>query len=150
MIIGTFNTDNTDPKKAVPSLETRWVPDWDGNDKLPEEEQAYIIGRYLRPGESLKYQSMEDGEFKPSATSWKYRELFRDTVQEIHGFYWKDAKTGEKHELTKEVALLLPVTAGNHMQGDNILFGWFQHVIAGERLNGDEVKNSGSDSKRSD
>lgn len=149
MIIGTFNTDNTDPKKCVPSLETKWVPEWDGNDKLPEKEQAYVIGRYLKPGDALKYQSLGREDGTATVSGWKYADIFRDTVKELHGFYWVDAKTGEQHELTKEAALRIPVTSQSQLRGDTLLMGWFQHIIMGESLNGDEQKNLDSASKPS-
>lgn len=149
MIIGTFNTDNTDPSKAVPTLETKWVPDWGGNKEAPEEEQAYIKGRYLIPGEVIKYQPF-DRNLVANPSEWKYTQLFRDTVDEVHGFYWEDARTGEKHELDKESILKLPVTTKTERIGDTIVFGWFNHIMAGESLTEDEVKNSSSASKRSD
>lgn len=134
MIIGTFNPDNTDPRKAVPSLETRWVPDINGNDKLPPDQQAYVEGRFLKSGESAKYVS-ED------AKDADMRGAFMATVKSLHNFFWVDAKTGEQHELTKDALLSMPSTAANKMIGDFIVYGWFNHLASGDKLTVDEVKN---------
>lgn len=148
MIIGTFNTDNTDPKKAVPSLDTVWVPDFYGNDKAPEDERAYIVGRYLRAGESMTYQK-RDASGDIMQNGWDFVAVFLATVKEMHNFFWIDAKTGTRHELKKEDVVHLPVSTEDRMFGDLVVYGWFNHLMNGERLTGDEVKNSGSDSKPS-
>lgn len=134
MVIGTFNADNTDPSKAVPSLETKWVPEIEGNDKLPPDQQAYVEGRFFKSGESAGFVS-------DNAKDADMRGAFNLTVKKLHNFFWIDAKTGAQHELTKEALLSMPSTAETKMFGDYIVYGWFNHLASGDKLTVDEVKN---------
>lgn len=130
MIIGTFNTDKTDPQKAVPSLETSWSPETEWN---LVDNPVTVKGRYLLPGEELKYVAV-GGD---AAAKTDYRGLFSATVTDIENVEWKDTDGGTHAVRTASEFMKLGRTDAT----TDILYGWCNHILTQQHLTEDEVKN---------
>lgn len=128
---------NIDISKTSTMLKHKYYPTASINSKLADKDKVFVWCEYLKAGDRTSFSKFD----KDGNSNFDFKKIFEEKVLSIHNFVVSDDKGNSKPINTASEFLNLP----DIPQISELMLDVVIHIIKGDALNEDEIKNSVSD-----